>query len=393
MGNRYDAAPSPSWREERRRDKEAAAQIGRDDQAAKTQASIAAAEATARMRREEQQVKRADRKAARRQRAIWRTEQMNRLREQAVNLLFIPVILVPAALAWSAMGAYGYRIFGPAGLALPAFSEGAMWTFEAAATWTANRHPGRPTWHLRLGAWVFAAIGAGLNFLHGMPSGISIGLVMAIVSAAGLLVHQIVHMGPRRTRAERDAARIAAIAARRERAIQKAAVKRAIAEVDDEGNARLVYRPGMVTMDHDWRGRVRLADVPATLPWPGPAPAVAAPSAPVEVPIKSVASEPPKRAIAAPPERRERRAIERPAPAPIAPAPTRQKAPQKARQKASTGAAAKRAKATALLRANLNMPRADVVAQSGASRRTVDRIRAELSSGAEVRQISDARHA
>jgi len=54
---------------------------------------------------------------------------------------------VPAVLAWTAMAAYGARIYGPAGLMLPAFSEGAMWALAAATTRPALRdrhHLGHP---------------------------------------------------------------------------------------------------------------------------------------------------------------------------------------------------------------------------------------------------------
>ena len=66
------------------------------------------------------------------------------------------------------MSGFGARLYGPPGRPLPAFSEGAMWAFAAAVTITVRRDPGRPVWHLRAGIAVFAAIGAALNFLHGL---------------------------------------------------------------------------------------------------------------------------------------------------------------------------------------------------------------------------------
>jgi hypothetical protein len=54
------------------------------------------------------------------------------LRDHAVDLLFVPVIGVPGALAWDAMAAYGTATWGPLGVTLPLFSEGAMWAFDAA---------------------------------------------------------------------------------------------------------------------------------------------------------------------------------------------------------------------------------------------------------------------
>src|SRR5581483_8439737 len=116
-----------TWREERRRDRLAAAQIARDDTAARAQAGIAEAEAQARLRLKERQARQAARDQAVRQRAARRAERMAWLRGHVVDLLFIPVIGVPGVLAWSAMAGYGHAVFGPAGFALPAFSEGAMW--------------------------------------------------------------------------------------------------------------------------------------------------------------------------------------------------------------------------------------------------------------------------
>ena len=168
------------------------------------------------------------------------------------DLLFIPVITVPAVLAWTAMAAYGAHLYGPAGRALPAFSEGAMWVFAAATTIRErdNRRraqqgaPPRPVWHLRLGIAVFAIFGAVLNFAHGLADfGATAGIVMALVSAAGVTAHQIVTAGPRRSRADRDTARIEQARRRRLLAARKAAVRHAVAELDADGNARLVFWP------------------------------------------------------------------------------------------------------------------------------------------------------
>ena len=125
-----------------------------------------------------------------------------------MDLLFVPVITVPAVLSWTAMSEFGARLYGPPGLLLPAFSEGTMWAFAAAVTITVRRHPGRHVWHLRAGIAVFALIGAALNFLHGLtvstplfpglPSGPLAGAVMAIVSVAGVIAHQLITAGPRR---------------------------------------------------------------------------------------------------------------------------------------------------------------------------------------------------
>jgi hypothetical protein len=75
-----------------------------------------------------------------------------------------------------------------------------MWAFAAAVTITLHRYPDRPVWHLRIGIAVFAAFGAGLNYVHGltvppfphMPTGPVTGGIMAAVSVAGVTAHQLV---------------------------------------------------------------------------------------------------------------------------------------------------------------------------------------------------------
>jgi len=150
-----------------------------------------------------------------------------------------------------------------------------MWAFATAATLTRHRHPDRPVWHLRAGTWIFAAAGAALNFTHGLtsrpagpgllPGGVGAGLVMAVVSVAGVTAHQLITAGPRRSRAERDQARIARAAARREQAVRRAAVRHAVAELGSDGNTRLIYTPGRATLARRY-GRMRLEPVPGTDP-------------------------------------------------------------------------------------------------------------------------------
>lgn len=267
-----DGMTTPNWREERRRDRLAAAQIVRDDTAARAQAGIADAEARARLQVKERQARQAARDAARKQRTVRRAERVAWLRSHVVDLLFVPVIAVPGTLAWSAMAGYGHAVFGPVGFTLPAFSEGAMWAFEARATWTAHRHPERPVWHLQLGSWVFAAVGAALNFLGGLtvlphhPHGVVVGAVKAIASVAGLVAHQLVNLGPRLSRAERAVVR-------REHTVRKAALRRATVLIDTQGDVRLVHEPGAVRLVRRWHGRTALKSAltqsaPVWLPWP-----------------------------------------------------------------------------------------------------------------------------
>jgi hypothetical protein len=256
---------SSSWREEMRQDRLISAQIDREREAARLQARIAERQARVQARREEDLARSAARRQAREQRAARRADRVAWVRGHVLDLLFVPVIVVPAVLAWTAMGSYGYQLYGPPGLLLPAFSEGAMWAFAIATTLTVRRHPDRPVWHLRLGTWVFAAVGAALNFTHGVTAlpgphalnGVGVGLVMALVSVAGVVAHQLITAGPRRSRAERDEARIQRAAARRELAARRAAVRCAVADQDGDGHARLIYEPGTVAVTGR-HGRTRL---------------------------------------------------------------------------------------------------------------------------------------
>jgi hypothetical protein len=291
--------PVLGWREEIRQDRLLRAQIDRDREAARAGLRITERDARARARREDAQARTTARRQARRARAACRTAQAAWVRAHVLDLLFVPVIAVPAVLAWTAMAAYGSQVYGPPGLALPAFSEGAMWAFAAATTLTRHRHPGRPVWHLRLGTAVFAAYGAALNFAHGMtaapvpgvPRGPAVAIVMAVVSVAGVTAHQLVTAGPHRPAAERAHARIARAAARRELGARRAALRHAVADLDEHGNARLVYTPGLATLtrrggrtqlDHAPDGHRPLALIPAgpVCPWPRPAPLLPAAPAP-----------------------------------------------------------------------------------------------------------------
>ena len=271
-----------SWREEIRQDRLISAQIDRDREAARVQARIAERQARAQLRREEDLARAAARQRTRERRAARRAARMAWVRGHVLDLLFVPVIVVPAVLAWTAMAAYGDQLYGPPGLVLPAFSEGAMWAFAIATTWTIRRHPDRPTWHLRAGTWTFAAVAAALNFTHGLtgpgPHGAGVGVVMALVSAAGVVAHQFITAGPRRSRAERGQARIDRAVARRELAARRAAVRHADAVLDGDGHARLIYQPGTVALTRR-HGRTRLP-TPATSRDTGPEATAATRAAP-----------------------------------------------------------------------------------------------------------------
>jgi hypothetical protein len=267
------------WRENRRRDALAKAQVERSRDAARLEADLARRRLDAELRHEAEANSRAQRAQTMRARAERRAAQLAWLREHAIDLVFVPVIVVPGVLAWSAMGAFGEQLFGPVGLGLPAISEGAMWVFEMRNVWVTQHEPDRPTWPLRLGAWFFTAVGAALNFLHGLtatpgsdrPHGLTVGLVMAVVSAAGMAAHQIIKTGPRRTRAQRAAAR-------REDRARRAAIRSAAVGVDADGTARVILEPGTMRLDRKLgRTVLKAIDRPADdghsdsrvwLPWP-----------------------------------------------------------------------------------------------------------------------------
>jgi hypothetical protein len=203
------AAVRPSWREEARQNRLVAAQIEREREAARAQERRADRDARTRARLDAAAARREVRAAARAARAARLAAVAAWAAAHVVELLFVPVIGVPALLSWTAMAQFGARLYPGVGYLLPAFSEGAMWAFAAAVTLTLARHPGRPVWHLRAGIAVFAAFGAGLNYVHGLtvpplpglPSGAVTGAVMAAISVAGVIAHQLITAGPRqRTR-------------------------------------------------------------------------------------------------------------------------------------------------------------------------------------------------
>ncbi|MFD5090405.1 hypothetical protein ACFWMR_07380 [Amycolatopsis thailandensis] len=181
--------------EQRRADKAAERAEEREDRRLEFE-QRAAAEAA---RQEAREAKRAKRKAGR---IRFARALVAASRKHSLDLLFVPVILVPAILAWSAMAEYGKQVFGPVGVLLPLFSEAAMWAFAAAVTIGVRR--GELTGWLKAGVWVFAAVAAGLNFLHGFSTGHhwDTGVVMAVVSIGGVVVHQLITARPSTARAK-----------------------------------------------------------------------------------------------------------------------------------------------------------------------------------------------
>jgi hypothetical protein len=284
----YETAPAVpaaplSKRAEQREDArlrmelELAREAARAEQRRKDDAAWAEERRTARA------AKKASKDEAREDRALRNVARQWWLRDHAVDLLFVPVIGVPGALAWDAMAAYGAATWGPLGVALPLFSEGAMWAFDAAIAIRKRRDPDAPVWHLQIGLAIFACLGAALNFLHGVapttPHHSTVKAVsMALVSVAGVIAHQLVIAGPRKSRAAQEIDRFRRSAERRQAAARKAATQMALIDIDEEGHADLVYEPGTYRLSRGVFG-TRLA-APKGRPAIAPRPANARPLGP-----------------------------------------------------------------------------------------------------------------
>jgi hypothetical protein len=187
--------------------------------------------------------------------------------EHTVDLLIYPLAMVSAVMALPAMAEFGHDVYGTAaGYALPVITELGMWAFAVAVQYTRRRHPDRPVWALQLGVWSFATVAAALNALHGIPRGVDAGVVMAVASVAGVVAHQLVTAVPRQSRADRAAVHLTRRAARKVAAVRGAAVRAAVAEIDAEGAARLVFAPGRYRLASRWRRRRLTAAAVSGLP-------------------------------------------------------------------------------------------------------------------------------
>jgi hypothetical protein len=252
------AAPL-SRQEERRQDERLRMELRLQQEAARAEQRRQDDAAWAEESRKAKAAKAASKAEARAERARASLARRKWLHEHTVDLLFVPVIGVPGALAWDAMAAYGTSVWGPLGVALPLFSEGAMWAFDFAIAIRRRRNPDAPVWHLQIGLAVFACFGAALNFLHGTAPttrshGLNKGIAMAVVSVAGVIAHQLVIAGPRKSRAEQELDRFRRAAERRQAAARKAATDMALIDIDEEGHADLVYEPGTYRLSRGVRG-------------------------------------------------------------------------------------------------------------------------------------------
>ncbi|WP_051772421.1 hypothetical protein [Saccharothrix sp. NRRL B-16314] len=266
-----------TWADNRRADQAARAERERADKALMFEQRRADEAARAERRRADQaaaaELSRQAKDAARARRTTTAKAVAGWVSAHTIDLLFVPVILVPALLAWSAIAGFGHDLYGAPGWTMPLYSEAAMWAFAFALS--AARRAGRPVRRLLVGLWFSAAVSATLAFLHGLTAtagngaatgSVTDGVVMAIVAVGGVVVHQLVDTAatapPRPTREQRAAARLQRLAARRVHEVRRAALRQAAAELAADGTAILVHRPGLVVLRRRF-GRVRL--VPATV--------------------------------------------------------------------------------------------------------------------------------
>lgn len=265
-----------TWAERRREDRAAAAELARRDADAAAERALHAeavrAEIAERRRTEQtarDQATRAARveqsrrvRAERRRRAAARRAAVGVwVARHRVDLLIYPLAVASAVMAVPAMASYGVALYGgPTGAVLPVLSELGMWAFALAVQSRRRTHPGAPLWALQVGVWAFAAVAAGLNLAHGLDQGVSTGLVMGVVSVAGVIAHQLVTAGARPARRPGTVR----AAERKLRAARRAAMRAAVAEIDTDGDARLVQAPGVYRVRRDRLGRAHLA--PHTTP-------------------------------------------------------------------------------------------------------------------------------
>ncbi|GAB3003535.1 hypothetical protein LWP59_27660 [Amycolatopsis acidiphila] len=254
-----------TWQEERRANRLVDAQIQREQAAAAAQVRIAERAALAQQRRADEHARAEQARADREQRAARRRAAVVAARvwlgRSVVELLIYPIALLSFVLAAPAMAAWGSTVYASdLGVLLPGITELGMWAFAVAVLVSRRRHPERPVGWLQLGVWAFAAVAFTSNLLHGLDTRWESGVVMGIVSVAGVVAHQLTLAAPPLSRRERQAARIERAATRKVAKVRRAAVVHAVAEIDPDGSARLVYAPGRYVLAR--RGRLEAAIVP-----------------------------------------------------------------------------------------------------------------------------------
>jgi hypothetical protein len=237
-----------SWYEERRADQRLKADLAMQEQDRRHERK--------RQDREDRRKQAEDRRNDRRNRRKQRLERIQEWAgEHAVDLLIYPLALVSAVLAIPAMAAYGHATYGDAtGYVLPALSELGMWCFAVAVQIVRSSYPERPVWALQLGVWLFAGVAAVLNALHGAEKGPDTAAVMGVASVAGVVAHQLIVAGRRRTAEERAEARHHRSTRMKVNRVRRQALRAAVGEVDPDGAVRLVYVPGRYTLKRLNRG-------------------------------------------------------------------------------------------------------------------------------------------
>ncbi|OXM74545.1 MULTISPECIES: hypothetical protein [Amycolatopsis] len=253
-----------SWYEERRENKRTEAMIRREDAAAAAQVRIAERQAAAQIKRADAQARREAQQQATAARRARRAAVVRGLRlwlgRHVVELLIYPIALLSFVLAAPAMARYGIEVFASElGALLPGITEFGMWAFAIAVVIERRRHPDRSVWGLVAGVLVFGAVAFGINFTHGLTTAWDHGVVMGTASIAGVVAHQLTLATAPKSGQQRREARIERAAARKVARIRKAAVKRAVAEIEADGSARLLYAPGRYTL-------TRRGLKPATVP-------------------------------------------------------------------------------------------------------------------------------
>lgn len=260
-------------REERRRDRAAAAEQARLDR-----------EHDLRLRREDRERRRRERQQ-RIDRWMAAIKSANRwIARHPIDLLMSVIVIVPGLLAWTAMATFGADIYGPLGALFPLFSEAASWVFAFAVQRARRR--GGPVRMLMTGLVITTAIQGALNFAHGAMQGPLVGLVMALVSVSGVVIHQIHVWSDRQapTREERRQQQLARLAARRRHRMEMTAVREAPGQLHPDGSVRLLVRPGTVQLR-----RSRLRPWQRRLAYIAPIPGVGADGA--DTKVSSIAEE------------------------------------------------------------------------------------------------------
>ncbi|WP_217695875.1 hypothetical protein, partial [Pseudonocardia sp. Ae706_Ps2] len=181
-------------------------------------------------------------------RAARRAKALTWASTHVVELLIYPIALLSFTLAAPAMAAYGTTLYGPLGVLLAGITELGMWAFALAVLASRHQHPTRSVVGLQVGVVVFALVAAGMNLAHGLEQGLTAGVVMAVVSIAGVAAHQLTLAGTPRSRTERRAARRAGrldrlVEVKTDRA-RRLAIADATAVIGPDGTAELTYRPG-----------------------------------------------------------------------------------------------------------------------------------------------------